>query len=188
MLAKLPKNLASSVMLMEDASYDVHSVVIKCLPKQMRSLPMVKTILEQVEIDEDMAAFRCDKLKNVIVSFKSARSALVCVKHFNGRQWSGPSAPPVVAERLPAKEVNLQSDSQRSPVTLKDIVKLNPPPVVFGPPPGLSRKQGATFPADAPLAACPVDVVLSKAPKATAPFECATQDYDDSTDAGSSQG
>eukprot|EP00928_Gymnodinium_smaydae_P047572 TRINITY_DN3175_c0_g4_i1.p1 TRINITY_DN3175_c0_g4~~TRINITY_DN3175_c0_g4_i1.p1 ORF type:complete len:199 (-),score=41.32 TRINITY_DN3175_c0_g4_i1:410-1006(-) len=186
MPAMLPKTYTVSGAPLKYVSHEEHSVVVKHLPRQMRSLPMVKVVLEQVGIDGDVTSCHYDKKHDFIVSFKSARAALVCVKHFNGRRWSGPSAPAVVAEMVPCSaernRLALPSDGQRSPTTLKEILKLNPPPSFFRPPPGLSlvptKDHKAVFCAG---------MMPHKVQKERAQFVQPSYDDDYSTDAGSSQ-
>eukprot|EP00928_Gymnodinium_smaydae_P047568 TRINITY_DN3175_c0_g1_i1.p1 TRINITY_DN3175_c0_g1~~TRINITY_DN3175_c0_g1_i1.p1 ORF type:complete len:197 (-),score=26.76 TRINITY_DN3175_c0_g1_i1:411-1001(-) len=186
MPAKMQKTSTVTGAPLKYVSHEEHSVVMKNLPRQMRSLPMMKAVLEQVGIDKDVTSCRCDK-HGFVVSFRSARSALVCVKHCNGRQWCGPSAPPVVAVKLPSSaERNravLPNDGQRLPTTLKEILKLNPPPSFFRPPPGLSLDRGQSAPAQNHTAVFCAGMVSHKAQKWTDPSY--GDDY--STDAGSSR-
>lgn len=71
---------------------DEHRVRIKHLPKQMRTHAMLEVSLEQAGIDTDMKDCEFTSNGEVVVSFGSAMAAKTCVRHFNGRRWSGPSA------------------------------------------------------------------------------------------------
>eukprot|EP00928_Gymnodinium_smaydae_P047571 TRINITY_DN3175_c0_g3_i2.p2 TRINITY_DN3175_c0_g3~~TRINITY_DN3175_c0_g3_i2.p2 ORF type:complete len:182 (-),score=40.12 TRINITY_DN3175_c0_g3_i2:494-982(-) len=152
---------------------------------------MIKAVLEQAGIEKDMTLCQCNKKNVFIVSFMSARVALVCVKHFNGRQWSGPAAPPVVAERLPSSthrdKVAPPKDGLRSSMPLKELIRMNPPPAFFRPPPGLSLGREQSVPAKDQLTSFSAGMVPKMVQKKTVRFAPPRYDDDCSTDAGSSQ-